>query len=415
MGSRKTIIVSKYGSVFRTRADMRGATGVGEQGETEGILRHLLDRGDCDVLYFGAYQGEVLPGLRVVLSDRSPMKEVGTDPLCVTKEMQVEGWLNDRENVSAELDGEPVGLVCVNGYSPTFSHVHNPREATVQCAALNYAAPVLALCESFKLPRLCVNNDPRTYPRDQEMSYGWEWARPRALLDQWVNETRQVVGGRAYRRVSVHARVESWAYLPEGGLPWSQRNKDHVEVIAHAHIQDGIRNGSVDAWDRVFDDAPPTRVYSRGWEHYPGYDSTPNVTFCGPVKDPIEIMDRSLCCPVVSHSPGFYTGKPYLLASRGCVPLLFGGTRTQTQPHSHTYDPEEFLLELDSSLRIECTGEFRAAFEEFTSDKTRYANMIDLFKLKLKPDYSRLDRLVDELLAGTWQEDPERWGGYFAV
>lgn len=401
----KTIIVTKYGSVFRTRADLKGASASGEQGETEGIIRHLAARGDCQVVYFGQYRGEKLCH-EVVNSDLSPMKEVGVDPLLVTGEMQEAGWDADERAVRDVAGGEVVGMICVNGYAPTFSHVDNPRGATVQCAALNYCAPVLALLERLKIPRICVNNDPRTYPRDQEMSYWWEWARPRALLDQCDNAQRQVVGGRPYRRVSVHARVESWAHLPEGHATWDVRTGHGPKVVAHAHIQTGIRNGCVETWRTVLNGAPPcTNVYGAGWEHFP--DRPQGVMFMEQLKpaEVPEVMRTQLCMPVVSHTEGFYTGKPYLLVSQGCVPLLAG-------VGSRMYDPKGLLRPCDSPYRVRQTGDYARIYDELRYDRGLWEQMIHEWREACAPDWSALDRLVDRLLDGTFVEGEDH-GGYF--
>lgn len=410
----KSIIVTKYGSVFRPRSNLVGASKTGEQGETEGVIRHLLDRRDCQVVYFGQYRGDPFPGLIVVESDLSRVKEVDGDPLLLSDDAQKAGFDNDMENVLQVCKTQPAAMICVDGYAPTFSHVYNPTGATVQCAAINYCAPQLALLESLKIPRICISNDPRCVPRDQEMSFGWEWTRPQACLGQWDHRLpSRVIGGKRYDCRWVHARAESWAYLEQSdGLPHADRAD--VNVIAHAHLEDGMRCGSQKAWRQVLTDAPEgTRVWGKGWEAFaqPNQDSFDggNVQFMGPCRpgDVSALLDATLCCPVVSHTPEFYTGKPWVLAARGVVPLLFGDGE-----HSHTYDPKGLLMDVQHNpCRIVKPGDFKHRCELYESRPDLWQSDMNWWRDRLRPDFSLLDEVIDRLLDGTFVED-ERFGGY---
>lgn len=423
----KSIIVTKYGSVFRTRANLTGASQTGEQGETEGVIRHLLERYSSthQVVYFGQYRGNPLPGLVVVESDLSRVRESGE---WSSEDEQKAGFESDRQTIMDACGdggdggdgGEIVGMICVDGYAPTFSHVYNPNGATVQCAAINYCAPQLALLESLKIPRICINNDPRCVPRDQEMSYGWEYTRPVACLGQWDHEfSSKIIGRQRYRCKTVHARAESWAYLEQDwSSPHSARTE--VNVIAHAHLEDGMRCGSRDAWQRVLSDAPEgTRVYGRGWEAFaqPNQESYDEgrVKFVGPCR-PSEVaglLDTTLCCPVVSHTPGFYTGKPWVLMSRGVVPLLFGAD------HSHTYDPKGILIACDPGVedrmwRVYNPGDFKDSVERLLAYPKLYENTRERWQKILEPDFRLLDEICDRLFDNTFVQD-ERYGGYWRL
>lgn len=397
---KPAILVTKSGSAFYTRRAASRASNVGEQGETEGTLRHLLERDDVRVVYFGAYRGEALDGLTVVEPDIEGHDE------WTTFARQKEGFENDV--AALEPHGPFVGYLCVAGYSPTMSMIDNPKASTVQAQSVRYQAPMLNVLERFGLPRLVVNNDPRTYPKDQEMSLGWDRARPEALLDQCDDVKQVVVGGRSYTRRSVWARPESWAYHIR------RENTDELPcvVIAHAHIGDGCKMRDRGySWSNVLGFPRPDglRVYGRGWEHYPGYD--PEV-MPGPVK-PNEVMDilrTATCCPCVSAGPKFYTGKVYVCEAQGCVPLLYGDGADP-----FTWDPEGVIEPLDSPWRVVKPGDLLARVNLLRRSRADREERREFWREACRPRWDVLDRLVDDLLAGRDRTSPSwfrDYGGY---
>ncbi len=384
----KTILIAKGGSVYRTRAAQHG-NATGEQGETEGVIRHLLERNDINLVYFGAYRGEVPDGLTVIAPDIDRMNNqwaLGSD--------QEDGFRNDNTTL-AHLN--PCAFIQTAGYSPTFSMINNPNGATVQSAAIRYTAPMHNALNHFKIPRIVINNDPRTYPRDQEMSKGWPHSKPAALLDQCDKNWNKIVGGTHYRCRSVHARCESWAYHE----PSLVENSDMFPaiVLAHAHFKTGIKNGDQDAWDEVFPLPDGTQVYGEGWEHYHKYSSYIMPGKCKPENALVYLSNRT-CCPVVSHTPGFYTGKPWVLMSRGCIPVLH-----------HSYDPKYILLGKDSPMRIRKSGDFLSIANGLHRCKSEADSWREFWKIRLQPNWTLLDRLVDTIV----EEKPisfETFGGY---
>jgi hypothetical protein len=389
----RSVVVCKSGSVL-------GSTSAsGEAGETEGVLRHFVGRGDVRVVYFGRVNGQLPDGVTHVDPDVG-----GVDEWC-TAARQLEGFENNWERLR---DCEALCVINVCGYSPTMSHVDNPHGAQVQAAAIRYNAPMLDFLERARVPRICVVTDPRLYPKDQEMSLGWEWARPRALLDQWSLDARQVVGGVKYARRSVYAACQSWAWLPQ------RENSGTVPacVLGHAHVEDGIKKGSWGPWWDILPrlDQWPDWLYvaGKGWDspdsrvcqrHYKGCVSQLEMT---------RMLTSARCCPVVAHTPGFYTGKPHFLMSHGCVPILYG------RGEKHTWDLEERYLSIRSRARVTNWYELRREIEGMQGDEV-WKFMQDWWRKKLQPKWEKLDECVDELLSGAGTESPEWWtkyGGY---
>jgi hypothetical protein len=293
------VIVSKYGMKWYSRECTTNK--IGEQGETEGIMRWLLGQGH-EVIYFGAHEGEVdgvtfirphLDGLDAESSDRH----------------QRELWTKDIEQLA---DLHVTHAVQVNGMAPTFSWIDNPRGARLQSFAVRMCGPWLNVLQTLRLPRVCVNNDPRSYPRDQEMSYGWNHCRPSALLDQCSAIKKMTVGGLDYRRVSVYGVCESYGYLPVR-LNTGEMN---CVVIAHNHANDSIASKS--DWSSLHELLklmPEIKIYGNGWE-------VDDVNFMGPIlpHQVLKEFSRAKTCFYVPHTPGFKTGKPYVATSCGCVP-----------------------------------------------------------------------------------------------
>jgi hypothetical protein len=380
------ILVSKYGGLFCTREAAAKNSSSGEQGETEGLIRHLTK--EHDVLYFGRYEGK--PLCQVVEPNIKGFRET------TTWEQQCEGF---RQDIAAVEAFQPQAYVMSAGYSVTMSMIQNPNSTTVQAASIRYTAPILNLLTHFELPRIVVNNDPRTYPKDQEMSLGWPYARPVALLDQGWGDVNCVVGGGRYIRRSVYAKAESWAHH----LRRPNTREFPAVCIAHAHIHDGCKQKDrVGPWHNVLD-GNDIWVYGKGWE---GFGC--NWQGC---LDPAQVMDllnRCDCCPCVAQKQ-FYTGKVYVCEAQGCVPLLYGDG---SDPY--TWDPLQQFLPFDSPWRIRKPGDL-ARIVDMT--RAQYDDMIGWWGDMCQPDWTKLDDMLSELETTDWRTRKwwERWGGYWAL
>jgi len=394
----KTLLIAKGGGVYRTRAEARKSSAVGEQGETEGTILHLLERRDVRLVYFGKYLGEVPRGLTVVQPHLQDLNEMSTGAYqdeCLAADV-------------AELDEYApfVGFVNVAGYSPTMSFINNPKQTTTQAACIRYTAPMLNAIQHFKLPRLVVNNDPRTYPKDQEMSMGWPWCVPAALLDQWAGTYSTVVGGVRYQRRSVYARAESWA-VPDVFLGLEKTVP--CTCVAHAHIYDGCKQRKREqSWHAVLDDPNMGwlvehgfRLYGRGWARTPWSYLSPGVIKPDEVR---AVLGQARYCPCVSAGSHFYTGKPWVLMAQECVPLLYGDG---TDPY--TWDPYGKMVPLDDPWRVTKPGDLSRL------SKMGPDSQLERWRELLKPDFSLLDQMIDDLLDGETVGD-DRWhelyGGY---
>jgi len=264
-------------------------------------------------------------------------------------------------------------LINVNGMPPTWSLIDNPRWARVQQFSIARCAPVLYALQHFKMPRICVNNDPRAYARDAEMSTIIPEARPVALLDQRRGKSSVTIMGTKWTRHHHYARAESWGYL---GDPLENYRLYLVGVIAHAHVNDGIKKSSWEPWDAILDDSIP--IWGKGWTR-----ETRGVLQANEVMD---TFSQITACPVVSHTPGFYTGKPYVMLNAGCIPMIYGtGQRG-------TWDPDEVYLGFDSTRRIttnenmwQCAGLIDRHYEE----------CLEQMRETFKPNFSVLDQCIE--------------------
>lgn len=391
---KKTILIAKGGSVYRTRALASTAPPTGEQGETEGLIRHLLIRDDINLVYFGKYRGEVPKGLTVVDSELVNVKSNFT----LAKDQEI-GF---RIDIDAIEDFEPIAFIQTAGYSPTMSMIDNPRGATVQCAAINYTAPMLNIIEHFKLPRLVVNCDPRTYPRDQEMSMGWPYCRPAALLDQCYKTISKVVGSKKYTVRSVHARPESWGYHVRS----SNTDENDCVIVAHAHIKDGCKQKMRGvSWHNVLDGSD-YKVYGKGWEHYEGYNED-QFPGCIPPNEVYEKIRTHSFTPCVSAGHGFYTGKVYVAESQGCIPILYGDG---SDPY--TWDPLGLFIPLNSEIRIRKPGDLGRIIR---MQSGHLKEVRALWRERCRPHWNVLDNMINDLLSGLDIKSPEwfeLYGGY---
>jgi hypothetical protein len=254
-----------------------------------------------------------------------------------------------------------------------------------------YNAPMLAVLHNLKIPRVCVVTDPRCYPRDQEMSYGWPWCRPRAVLGQWGKSFKKRVGGMDYNITDVYAYPESWARLPA-----VRRDREVLcTSVSHAHVETGIGQASWEPWRVIHADGRRIsgfKQYGEGWEHCPWYDPELMPGLC---DDARETLAGARYCPVVAHTPGYATGKPYVISASGCVPLFYGDGAVGTYG--------ERLLPPDHPWRIRNEGDMLRLCE--TSD---WSEMRSYWQSTLVPEWKVLDDLLDS-------ETLEGFGGYERV
>lgn len=384
------ILISKIGCIFRAG----GLQPKGEIGETEGLIRHLIDKGH-EVTFFGPMIGDIA-GLKHVPAMLDDLTS-DSDP-----DYQRECWRDDERRMT-----DQDMFIQVAGLSSTMSYIDNPHGNIVLSSGVRYVAPILNMTRHLGLPRIIVNNDPRTYPKDQEMAYDKSLI-PRALLDQCDMVTTQVVGGIKFNRRSVYASCEAWGYTPicrfiagdHLAVKYSDR-ENLVAVLAHAHMTKGARQRQREhAWNVILSgqDWP---VYGDGWDGW-------NINWKGVTKDPFGVLENSKFCPAVGLRD-FFTGKVYVSASCGCVPLLYGDG---TDPH--TWDRKGIYLPLDSEWRI---TESRSV-DDILGDNPEdvYYTMLKYWIDRLNPPIAKDTRwdVLDEMIdAGNASIMRGEWGGYW--
>jgi len=399
-----TILISKAGGTLWTREMAHRMSADGEQGCTEGVVRHLCERDDVNVVYYGKAYGD-LP-CQVIDPCMEPLARYNNDPLLIPAEAQYEAWAIDNEQL--EKLQPIIGYITTGGYASGNCRIDNPQARVIQCCALRYQAHMIQALEHFELPRFVINSDLRTYPKNQEMIQRSHFIQPRALLDQTKWSTFQSIYDVKMSRRSVYARCETWnAHDPR---PDNTRELSCVS-ISNAHIKTGMRSaGRADAWSNIFGgyDLPPDlKIYGNGWEHWDWYDPELCV---GEVKpsDVLDILHTSRSAPVIAQAYGYYTSKPYICHSVGCVPLLYGSG----QPF--TWDPLGELLPLDDPWRINEPGDLRVRCD-WLSDDNIMDEQLERWAPLCRADWRVLDSLIDDLLAGgdpTSEEWYMTYGGY---
>lgn len=373
------ILVNKYGMTFYTRDAAQNPGG--EQGETEGIIRHLIAQGH-DVVYYGPTRGD-MPCKTI-----APMTR-GLDTDCAIGEQEAQ-W-EEFDKPELERHGPFDVLINVNGMPPTWSIVDNPNFARVQTFSIGRCAPVLYFLKHFKVPRIVVNNDPRAYTRDSEMSSIIPECRPAALLDQCSGEHTSVIGGKRWKRVSHYAHAESWGYLGDP-LPFGTK-QDLIGVISHAHVTTGIKKSSFEPWHALLGKSQ-IPVWGKGWEDQ-GFIHRGILR----ANEVIEKFSSFAASPVVSHTPNFYTGKPFVILNAGCVPAIYG------RGEAGTWDPHERYLPLDSVLRVQTYSDLQSF--ALNACEGVLQEMREVFK----PNFSVLDQCVEAFEKNSKENG---FGGYYS-
>jgi len=404
MKAKRSIIIAKVGSVFKTRALAAKSSKVGEQGETEGIINHLLERNDIQLIYFGMWYGDVPKNLILI----EPFIE-GLDENSAGK-YQKECWAYDTSRV---IDYEPIAFINIAGYAATNATIDNLVGAGLQAAGIRYVGPALNIMQSCKLPRIVINNDPRSYPRESEMVWGWEYVMPAALLSQRTLDWTRMMRLKKIAVREVYAGAENWCEHIR--LP--STNEIPCTIVAHAHIKDGCRFKARDnAFSKIltpWEDVENLhnlglRIYGKGWEHFSRYDERLMPGVIRP-NEVMEVLAKSMMCPAVAAGNGFYTGKLRTCLAQRCLPLFYG------RGEPHTFDPLEKYLPLNSPLRINKPGDLLRVVNLVCNKDTRREEVIDEIWEASTPNWSLLDDCIDDLLKGRdiksegwWQ----RYGGY---
>lgn len=374
---------------------------VGESGETEGLIRGLIALG-CEVAYVGVVTGKPPPNVTVFDPDLGDWPDAYT-PFDVMDGLEERYIALDRR----VADWGPRALFATCGYASTTIWPKNPRHVITQWVGARYHCPPLHAAASLGIPRISVNSDPRTHPREQEMTDEWPTILPAALLGQCNQEGRRVVGGVPLRWKEVYAGVENWIVRPAaepGAREWP------MAIVAHAHIKDGIRNKlrqvPLDAMLAAAKTFPMPGVgkgaqrresyaFGKGW----GDDVVLNP---GQVD---YLLARTKCVPMAVSQPGFYTSKMRAVLLQGCLPLLWSDGPL-------TYDPDGLFVPLDdNSLRFRTSDELIELVKWYDTHEVMRRRVVEWLLERTKPDYSVLGRAVAKVADGTIRDDFEL-GGY---
>lgn len=403
---KPAVVIAKVGSVFYTRKLAAKNSSVGEQGETEGIINHLLDRGDIQVIYFGLWRGDVPDGLIVIEPHIDGFDEY------TSASQQQQGWAKDADVVRPY---EPKAFINVTGYASTCCSVDNPAAAGVQACGIRYSGPAIGLMQSLHLPRICVNNDPRNYPREGEIVWNWDWCRPRAMLSQRTRDFQLELRERTLNCREVYCGAENWCeHIHHDDLT----KRSACTMIAHAHIGDGCKRIERDvAFAHIL--APQDEievlklmglhVYGDGWSGFCNYDDS----YMHPPIKPSEVgrvLAQAKTCPAVAAGDDFYTGKLRTCLAQGCLPLFYG------RGEPFTFDPFEKYVSLsDQRMRISMPGDLLRVVRWWDQHETERRAMVQELWTKSMPDWSLFDNCVNDVLAGR-DMDTETWwvdyGGY---
>lgn len=362
--------------------DTKGASAVGEQNDATGIARYLLDQGH-DVCIYARHKGH-LDGCHHIQWDGIEKDDPQYDHLVE----QLKEWAPDV-------------IVEISGASPTMSMKNNHKGVTVFDFSILYYACALYTYHKMKMPRLVILNDPRSYPKDQEMTV-WPEVRPAAILSQFPQEKKQRVDGRYYDVKAIYAGCENWW---SWAWPYAEidNGRKGCTIIAHSHMNDSrLLKNRENVWAWILQDVDfDYKVFGKGWEHYDGYD--PKI-HRGPVHPDMvhTLLQKAECGPMIPITEGWLTAKMRQYLVNGALPLLYG----RGQGVALKYDRDCRVVPDDSVIRFSDSAELNAAVR--IENK---AELVEHFRKLTEPNFELLDAMIEHFAAGG--QRCEKFGGYF--
>lgn len=394
---KPTVVVIKSGSPCYV-----GGTGTARgDADTPAIIEHLVERGDLDVVFFGAFRGEI-PGCRVMDPDLRGI----FDPRIV--------FASDADKIDERCkpyvdELRELGVACYidsTGPEVSWSWPKNDQGASLMISSARYGGPAKRLMHLVPSHRICVVTDPKCYPRDGEFARMWPSLLPHAVLSQEQRVFDRRVSYVDYKIHTVRSGAEYW--LTHRMEPIQNTGEWQVVVAANTHVTDprvgghGKRPQESDRallWEEVLSrcDSSNTRICGSGWDKTAAYERDPAM-FVGilpTMQDVREFLSTGVCGPMITQRKGFASTKPRLYALSGSVPRFAGD-----------YDCDAVLLPQDHPAR-------------WGHQSYDIVETLELILERTRPNFSLLDRVVDECVAGrcTWP-DPAwlaTFGGYVCV
>lgn len=397
------ILVSKIGGIMYTREALRHVNSSGEMGETEGMIRWLVESGHT-VAYFGVVKGTLPTGVLHIEPNLKGLNEF-SDKSEIIHQLS--------PAISAVRRTRPEAYVCMAGYAGTMCAPWNPKRTTVQACGVRYALPQCLIMRHLGIQPIFINCDPRTYPVNQEMTLMWPECKPLALLSQRTRSWDRIVGGMPVRCREVYAAPEHWCYRP--AVEVESPNSNDVAIIAHAHMADGIRNAKQRqaVWPNVLDMNTCRErgwtVFGKGWEHYEHYDAEVMPGAINPTQVDAWLAS-SKCGPITSILHGFYTGKMRTYLMQRCLPLLYG------RDALCMYDSDCLYVPRTSNLRFESPAELAHLVDYWCAHDDERECVIDELLVKTAPEWCTLRDCLFDVDQGLPVREPETffasYGGY---
>ena len=376
------VLVARTGSVWRW--DTSKASPTGEQSDAVGVAKWVAEHYDCALL--GRIEGD------------APGKVFNTRDYQMPKAWRPEGYVGDQEDWScvdrlAEdiAAWEPDVLVEICGPTATMSNPNNHKDVKCLEFAVQYIYPILHVCQQLKLPRICVVNDPRNYPKDQEMSV-WEHVIPAAVLSQCDDPFYRRVDGKKYLIEPEYAGCENWwSYKWENQIQLpSSAMREFYTMIAHSHFEDGRlqKNDRNEVWSYIWPEGIPAwmHVYGNHWDKFANGKPPSWHGACKP-DEVHAILQQTIAGPIIPIANNWVTAKLRQYVLNGALPLLYG----KSPETNLAYDAKERYVRFDSPLRFE--DDVRECIDRWRDPVIRTDRILDLLQ-KTEPNFIALERAI---------------------
>jgi hypothetical protein len=388
------IAVCKTGTVVWFSGSRHKTSAQAETGDTEGLLRHLVDSGH-DVVFFGAWQGNLPAGVQGIPAKVS--KQASDEYLTTFTKKSVDAVCTEMDKNIEHLGSfNPRIMIDVCGPGMYFKAMRNAPKMTQ--AMFRYKWPAMRAMSVLNLPRLAVVADIRSYPVERTVRAGL--CEPVAILSQRSSTQHES----RVQFIERDAAVDTWWPRPlRSAAELKGSNRRSAIYVANCHVGSGFNQETrLVPHAKVLACTSVSTIAGSGWHHV--QEKLPRAVEAVEMSSQ-QVRDAMLeysSAPIIAGLGWGRSTKLTELASAGCLPLMYGKSNST----DHCVDPEQNYFKFSDELRWESTRELTDLIKRAHVDPQWRVHQCQRVLSILAPDFRMLDACLAQCRKGLSSHGP---------